>query len=394
MLFVLLAAILVYLVHDMRPVREMEKANLDSWLRSRSPSWSNAIFIVPITDEDYRDLFNSQSPLRPDIVQRLVGRIIAGGAEIVIVDLDTSTWDPKQAEAWRKKLPLYSRVIWARDADFRSEGISHLDPVLGSSMPENDLCWGVPTGIEQEAVVREFSTELDTNSQGSAISLAAVAASMWKDLEMHGDGQCRIYPAVMASDATFPDYQAVNINYSLHKFHMSSAGELLQLGKTEAWLNPGSNAINGKIVVLGGSYKAARDTYNTPVGKMEGIKILAHSIDTLLPAQQLAVASKSQLFFLDLCLGAGLLLLCFPLPRTWALLIYFLAFPILAFIVSYFAFHLLGSFVSFIPVLIAVLVHELLEHYRDHWRHAEEPTSGHQAGRKRQQHAKAAAAGR
>ena len=39
--------------------------------------------------------------------------------------------------------------------------------------------------------------------------------------------------------------------------------------------------------------------------------------------------------------------------------------PPIALLVSYLAFHLLGYFGSFVPVLAGVFVHEMIEHYRE-----------------------------
>src|ERR1035438_1169975 len=87
---VVVAAILTYLLHDSWLMGRMQHANLDSWFLSRESEWSDSLFIIRITNDDYKALFNSTSPLDPKLVQRIVQSIAGSGTAVIAVDIDTS----------------------------------------------------------------------------------------------------------------------------------------------------------------------------------------------------------------------------------------------------------------------------------------------------------------
>ena len=52
----------------------------------------------------------------------------------------------------------------------------------------------------------------------------------------------------------------------------------------------------GKIVLLGGAYRAARDTYPTPMRYMDGVDIIANSVDMNLPGNKGLADSPAWLY--------------------------------------------------------------------------------------------------
>ena len=128
----------------------------------------------------------------------------------------------------------------------------------------------------------------------------------------------------------------------------------------------GNNPLKGKIVLLGGSFRAARDRFFTPVGRMDGVDILAHTVHTELPGGAVRRPGGAFFFVADLLLGVLLVAGLWMLPRAWALPAIFVGVPLLAFLASWAAFQSVGYFASFVPVLGGVLMHELIEHVLEH----------------------------
>jgi len=67
-----------------------ENTALDSFLLAGSSRPSNKIFIVGITEDDYRDIFQGRSPLDVAKVQWILTLIQQGSPDVIGVDLDTS----------------------------------------------------------------------------------------------------------------------------------------------------------------------------------------------------------------------------------------------------------------------------------------------------------------
>ncbi len=54
--------------------------------------------------------------------------------------------------------------------------------------------------------------------------------------------------------------------------------QLRQAAKSEAWST--NSPLKGKIVLLGGMYHAARDSYSTPHGPRYGVELIAQALAT------------------------------------------------------------------------------------------------------------------
>jgi CHASE2 domain-containing sensor protein len=102
--------------------REFEAAARDAQARLLAPRTSDRIVLVEIDDRDYELLFQGRSPLAPDMVQRVLDAIRAGGPRAIGVDLDTSHPTFRNVEFVAEGTPM----VWARDAapcdDFATAG--------------------------------------------------------------------------------------------------------------------------------------------------------------------------------------------------------------------------------------------------------------------------------
>lgn len=333
-LVVLAAALITSSIEGSWLFRHLENANLDTWLLAKSVQVSPDVFVVSITDDDYRGLFQATSPLRPDVVKRIVNAIAAAGPRALGVDLDTSEWDANSAASLPKNVP----IVWAREA---SDDGKSLEKVLGGDGA--GVCFGLPAFVpDEDGVIRRYPSQ-----SSFAQHLVAACRDQESPAESKGD-----------------EGKLINFRGDLGAFDHLSSTALLALADTPQWTM--NNPLKGRIVLLGGSFRAARDKYYTPLGRMDGVDILAHAAQSELPGGAVRSPGGAFFFALDLALGLVLVAGTWLLPRGWSLPAVFLGLPVVAFLASWAAFQSLGYFASFVPVLGGVLIHEVIEHAREY----------------------------
>lgn len=346
-LIVLLAAVATHFLEKTSLFRRLENTNLDTWLLARKPTVSDEVMVVVITEDDYKNLFRATSPLNQDLVQEIVRDIVDSGASVLGVDLDTSRWDPAKAAALKDK-----RIVWAREA---SEEQTELYPVLGGN--GEGVCYGLPAYVpDDDFVIRRYDPVLRDKSGHAFPSIAEKLAR----------GCEEAHPA--EPEAAEEEAKLINFLGGRMSFDHLSAAAVRTLSKVDTWKQ--SNPLKGKIVILGGSYRAARDRFLTPAGPMDGVDILAHAVQSELADRKLREPGQAFFFILDVALGVILVLGTWFLPRAFAVPVVLTAIPVIAFLVSLVAFQTLGYFASFVPVLGGVLLHHLIEHVQE-YRHLE-----------------------
>ena len=85
-----------------------ENTALDSFLLAGRSRPSKDIYIVEITEDDYRDIFQGRSPLDVAEVRRILTLVQQGSPSVIGVDLDTSS-----SEYGKGNFP---EAVWVRDA--------------------------------------------------------------------------------------------------------------------------------------------------------------------------------------------------------------------------------------------------------------------------------------
>jgi CHASE2 domain-containing sensor protein len=344
---VLVAALATLGMEDSWFFRHMENSNLDIWLHAKAPIPSDRVFIVDITDDDYKTLFGSTSPLNPGEVAVIVEAIRDSGASLIGVDLDTSGWSADAAAAARQ----YKNTVWAREyleGDGKDAGLQN---VLGGDRP--DVCFGLPAYVpDEDGVIRHYEPVVDLPHEPPEFSFAARIVA-----------GCGAKPP--AADSSTGEAKLINFLGDPKAFGHLSAKSLLTLYQTDGWKHS-ANPLQGRIVLLGGAFRAARDKFDTPAGRMDGVDIVAHDIVSELPDGE--VKSPGKRFFFAVDVGLGLLLVAggWLLPRKWALPAMLVVVTVTALLASWLAFRSFGYFASFVPVLGGVLTHELFEHFLEH----------------------------
>ena len=196
-LFVLIALAFTVALHHTHFVRGFERANLSILsLIAGLAGASRDVDVVTITDDDYRNLFSSESPLREDLVRELIRGIADAGAAVIGVDIVTDDWK----ESCRHNKEIGIPIVWFRDIKVSGgDAIQETpwkEPTVGGS--EEELCQGPAalhvidgvrrnTSLASTSLVMEPSFRSRASSRGcmptirpsAAKSLPRPATSAW-----------------------------------------------------------------------------------------------------------------------------------------------------------------------------------------------------------------------
>jgi CHASE2 domain-containing sensor protein len=316
------------------------------------------VVLVGIQDGDYadRDLFNATSPLKCDSVLRILRAIAAGRPSVIGVDLDTSS----SGFGCLAADPAWPPVVWVQDAilDPATRTFAPV-PALGGTSglagPHDILALGV---LPQDAdgVIRRYYRELPVDHGRTAVTFP------WAVLQAACGKQCqRCCEATQRAGTA----EALRLNFAGERFNFQplSVRFVLQASgeaaRSAGWQDNGP--LVGKIVLLGGDYRAARDTYVTPVGSMSGLQIMAQAIESELHGGGIRPIHEGLMFAFDLLLGALLAWVHYRLHDrpTLALTISLGATPLLCLVASYLVFSTLGRWFNFLTVVVSVVIDRL-----------------------------------
>lgn len=349
-------------------LRPFETAALDTWLRLKAPQPVANVVIVGITDCDYRQLFGETSPLSAGRLGELLEAIVAGRPRVVGVDVETSHPSFAPLLGFRTSVP----IVWARGAAPQrdeQENCAAVEPHSGSVASTGHDSTGsqhasnlsplgvigqgqVPDGVvagislmpqDPDGLIRRYRRTLET-TEGRLESLPWAVAS-------------RALPAAGASGT---DELILNFAGNRYAFPRYSAEAVLAGAKGEAWAEAGP--LSGKIVLLGGFYRAARDEYLTPVGPRAGVELVAQAVESELSGGGIRATNEALMVFLEI-LGGVLMVYVYSRFRLGtALAVSLVGIPVLALAFSFTSFSSVGRWASFVPTMVAVLLHQLHHH--------------------------------
>ncbi|MDR3698219.1 MAG: CHASE2 domain-containing protein [Candidatus Sulfopaludibacter sp.] len=349
-----------------------QRALLDSMPSTLTSTPSRALVIVTIDDDDYAERFHRRSPLDPGQVAAIIGAIQYFAPKAIGVDLDTGDWNPHDAA----RVPAApGRLVWARLFDADPSGplrIANLDKVLGSD--DSTVCFGLTAmQADSDLRVRQYPGEYHWVRGGQTVAYPSFPLVVQQVVK---DGTCPRQEKPQSEDARTEANWNENrllIRYrgEGHEIRKIPAGALMDTLEIAAH-SPENPAVDrmrsllaGNVVLLGGTYKAGRDSYPTPVGMVAGVEILGQAILTARdgPIRE----AGSGLIWFDICLGLALLALSLNHPRLATAVnvaLLFLLVPVSGWLFRSFAF-----FLDTIPVQISMMVHSnfhpMLERYME-----------------------------
>jgi hypothetical protein len=331
------------------------RVSLDLLTRRNTPIDEDQIVLIDITENDYNNLFAKTRPLSPAKIVDLIRAAHKGGAKLIAVDISTADW-PQDWQQHSEKLPSSAAIVWARGFyrdpwDRRAR--YRLEPLLGAADP-GDECYGVPALGEDGGVVRTFYSGLQVGerSEPSFISQIVYRSNHQSCLK-EDDAQAKL--AIIAFSS---------------RIRVESASTLLAEFKQKDW--NGKPLYGDKIVILGGSFHSGSDIVDTPVGVKSGLEIIGQAVSCVIRNNARTELGEWTSIWIDLLLGSVLLLFGVFGLRVQAIVTAIALALSIAF--SLILFRQYYLFVSFLPFVVGIIAHLVLE-----WLHRREkaPEAGH-----------------
>jgi len=323
-----------------------ETAGLDAFLIARPRLEASHVVVVEINDEDYERLFLGTSPLNPTVLRRVLEAIARGRPAVVGIDLDTDPREVAGAAPGTDEPLVWPAAVWAvipRSRDCPSEE-----------------ALGVPTGVpalplDRDGVIRRYFRRVPLHGCPGA----PIDSLQWAVLKVYCATAVED-PACRRLVAAPPDEELLlNFTGDGFDFPRMSVATLLEASKGAAW-GTERGPLVGRIVLLGGVYRAARDEHLTPLGETTGAFVIAQAIESELQGRGIRPLNEFLMAVMEL-VGGVVIVLLHKLPVRWAFRASLVGTPLLAATSSFVAFHSLSRWASFAPVLLGVLLHELYE---------------------------------
>jgi CHASE2 domain-containing sensor protein len=349
---IVLLILLVVVFSRLGVLHKFETVALDSEMRVNVAPAQSDVAIVNIIDEDYERIFDSQSPLNPEKLHNLIDDIASGGPKVVGVDIDTSD---KQFREIPRIETSWPPIIWEREVKRLPESVNErIEPksVLGERGPVFDLNSGLVHLIadSDDKVTRRYPRFLET-TEGLLPSFA------WAVVHKFDPEKTKTLDE--STDPLLIRYSGDRKGSHRFEFTATKLHELSQQWRDK----PDSSPVRGKIVLLGGSY-LDKDQYDTPLGRMIGVRILGSVIETELAGGGFKAPGKFTIALLEIFDGLFLILLFHIIRPLKALLISAVIIPVLSLACSLISFGSVSRWAYFAPVLIGVLLYELYEDFR------------------------------
>jgi hypothetical protein len=353
-IWVSVALLLTFLLHESQWVQSFERTNLDSiatLVKLGEPS--DRVAVVMITDDDYKVLFDRQSPLKSGVIKQLIVSIRQAGAAVVGVDVLTEEW-PREAIAEIER-EAQIPIVWLRDVVVENGSVQKEREREDKKNPWT--CKGPSVLHKPSGVVREYDARVGFAGGGSALSFTRLIETVYHD---HSTRACQDPPPGL------PERQLVPFLRGPRQPHRFMASDVFAGFGNSDWQR--NRLMDGQIVLLGGAFEASRDYHATPFeDRAYGVNIQASIIAADLAHQQIASTAWWIFLAFDAALGLALV------AAGWYFgFLSFLAITagavLLVFGGSLLLYQYFQIYLSFVPVLVGVSMHFLVEHLREHWK--------------------------
>lgn len=150
--------------------------------------------------------------------------------------------------------------------------------------------------------------------------------------------------------------EMIGLNFAFDRYRIPRirAGDLLRAAQQDYWDQ--RSPLRGAIVLVGGTYSAARDAYPTPVGNRYGVELLAHAIETDLTGGGIREFNHRLAQVLDIVVGLSFLFVTWRFPGRGAFHISLASMAVLSLGASWFAFRTMAYWFNFLPMLTGQLL--------------------------------------
>ena len=252
-----------------------ENAGVDAFNILKAPKEPSHVILVGISDDDHRDYFAETSPLDAEKLRTIIDAVASGRPRLIAVDIDTSSRSFRElrvSESWPP-------IVWGQDAVPTDEQLKAI-PVLGGQATRNGDAVGIAAlPMDSDGVVRRHLREFSlggTTHEGAPSFPWAIVQTACKS------GALEFCEASARESGHSEGGLRLNFSGERYTFTPLSVRYVLQAASSEGWRTRGP--LLGKVAILGGCYRAARDSYVTPVGVMYGLQLMAQAVESELGA--------------------------------------------------------------------------------------------------------------
>lgn len=332
--------------------------------------FSDNIFMVN-TDEAFFQEYKG-FPFRRDDIGDLVKKISAAGAKVialdVLMDFPSSYGDDK---VLAKNLDDAGNTLLVSQAQIE-EGkfirLNHptpeLDKVSTSAYTNISSSSSIVTSLSRLKVYPEIAKERN----GWPFAVTAVAMYLGVEPKLEGNilkiGDNIAFPLDEFSTFYIDFPEMIGGAKFLNEFKGMSAIELLELDmEDEEELEEYRFLMEDKIVILGDTSEVSHDWFDTPVGMVYGVEIIADTINTILknaPLRPASGTSEAVMILIYMTIIVGVAFLKSPTIRT---LLYIAAISAFILICTLLYIHQ-GTIYSMSYVLVAAIISSTLVEIR------------------------------
>jgi CHASE2 domain-containing sensor protein len=357
-------------------LRGLETTALDTWLRLRKPINPQFVCIVTINEDDYFRIFGGKSPLDPKAAMTLIGAIADGQPAVIGVDIDTSDaqWQGVVSDVQQLSQGRTS-IVWEQEAIGQEEPLMPVS-VLGGAEVTSKPLFGI-SGLFQDwdGVVRRsrryFSTRREREGKIETVDSFpwAIVKAFYQKFPQTNRFSYQLQQALQQENREgrkVERQQFLNFSGNRYDFPTYSASFVLTAHDAEWWKD--KSPFRSKVVLLGGSYRAGRDVYMTPLGLASGVQLMAQVVESELQGSGISQLSKLLMILFDFAAWIALVAVYYFCKLSVALWVSVLAIPLLSLAGSLFAFSSLAYWMDFAPVVVAVLIHQLYDHAQEYRR--------------------------
>jgi CHASE2 domain-containing sensor protein len=323
----------------------IERAVTDLFAATAPDRTARHTALIDIDDASYATSFGGVSPLARPTLASLIKAALDASARAVVVDVDTDQAEIESLLTSRGVTDL-ERIVWARDGD--PCGTSHgcVRP-LGPLSERHGLALLV---LDDDGAVRRYSPEFKIG-HGNGASCAC------------GEETHASLPRVAIRAAGVEEGQAPHkpliLNWSgRYAIPRLPASRVLEDSKQEWWGR--SQPIRGRVVLIGGTFRAGRDTRATPIGPLTGVEIFAHIVESEMAGGGLAQFNLFGAVMIEFVMGGLLIWLnwIYPAETRASPLINAAAVLVLPVLASWMLYRYALFWVNLAPVLAGVWVHQ------------------------------------
>lgn len=352
---VVICAALASIFHSSEFIQRLEASSLDA-VESMLPATDlSELLVVEIDDDAYTNRFGATSPLNTTRVLEVLKEVAALRPAVIAVDLDTSSWKDAGPSSIAG-IP----VVWARGGKLL-EGDGHepkleLAPVAGDATGAG-LCWGVPLSETRFGAVRSYFSWVRDAAGEEIPSFPRAIAQAFRDPSK----------AVASCGETQNHEPMRGSAHRLIALHATRAARLRadDVSKLAAAPSPPST-LQGRIALIGGTYGAARDAYVRRGEDWHGVDLVALEVAMELDGGRGHTALWAY-FLLDIVFGLALVAGLYFLPHLARIAALLLGVPLLYFFLSIIVLRTGIGFLSFVPLLLGLVLHESAEQLHE-WR--------------------------